>query len=225
MDRSIMSTDLSAFKTTFLNGSYLFNTGFFAGIKYGTITNSGDKIEQTVFSPGYRYSFDDNSYIAFSVDYSDYINDTTTIGYDLDFRYYQDTYKISGEVYKDEGENATAELETAFQFCDTFTAGLNLTYNGSHTDFMTGFTWNPNPVILDFIYGYDGYHYMTINGMYYLTENFAAGLQVYDEEGYDDPRYGAILKLTSGDGHLALIFYPKNDSLGKEFQLSLFKTF
>jgi hypothetical protein len=225
--RTILSNDDWDFmnmRISQIRGSYLFKCGFFAGLNYSSSYYDGDTEDETIFSPGYRYNFDDNSYIAFSVDYSNYVDDIN--GYDFDFRFYQDKYKIAGQIYKIKDGDVTAAMETAYQFTDTFTAGLSLSHDEYDNNwFETGFTWTPGSVIFDGIYGYDSDHYLMVNGMYRFTKNFAAGLRIYDEEDYDDLRGGAIIKFTSDKTNLSLLYFPENDSWSKKIEISFFKTF
>jgi hypothetical protein len=64
-----------------------------------------------------------------------------------------------------------------------------------------------------------------LNDMYRFTDNFAAGLRWEHEEKYDESRYAALIKFTSGNTHFGLIYFPDDDYWGKEYQLSFFKTF
>jgi len=180
-----------------LKGSYLFNCGFFIGLDYAF---DEDNNEYNI-APGYRWNFNDQGYLAASVDYLGGEDvDSDINGYDLDFRYYLDNAKLFAQIYLPDEGDSSLEAGAVFQARDNLALGLYLLNWDDENGFLTGMTWSGEKFVFDCDYGYNtarnyfaSVHFYDLSGMFNLSDSFRMGAQ-YTKYGESDPIYTLKIK-------------------------------
>jgi hypothetical protein len=212
---------------TYLKGSYLFDFGLFVGLDYITV----DDENVFLLSPGYRYNFNDNGYIAFSIDYLDYDGYSEVSGYDFDWSYYSDKMKFVGQLYKfKELDDLIIDINYAYQISDQITAGVTATsvfdivMDLGYT-FNAGITWNVSNFILDLTYGnlfteIDQTQYYLVGVMYNINDTFGAGIDFQTFDDYIDDIVSYKFKYVTDTTTFGLRYTPENDSLSKILYLT-----
>lgn len=180
---------------TEIQGSYIFeDTGFFIGLGYQT----GGGSSSYLVSPGYRLAFDDRSYLAFSLDYSD----EEVQGLELRAKYCPDAMKLTGWLYMPNGGDTALYLDLAYQIDDELVIGGSFLQSGA-TSFTVGATWKPGAAVVDLAVNDDGDY--LVSGVYYF-DDFGVGAQ------YDGETYGLKAKYAPGDSYFTLTLVPEQDS-------------
>jgi hypothetical protein len=146
--------DDASMTMTMLAGSYLFDSGFFAGLAYMSIEASGSDGSFTIISPGYRWNLaDEHNYVAFSLDYL--ITDTPLEdesqldSADLDLHYFTDTYRFDAEIMAWEDDYTDGDFSAAFKASDQLTYGGELYVVGEGGNGSMGLTYTMDWLILD----------------------------------------------------------------------------
>jgi hypothetical protein len=219
---SLNSDGASFDNFSIMKGSYLFGFGFFVGLEYGTSDND---YNYYLISPGYRFSFGDDSYLALSVDYVNDSDDySEIIGYELNSKYYTDMMKFYGQVYfPDESASDTAYLlGVNFQVADAVVLGLKYFDIGDFSYYTLGFTWTMERFILDFEYfaNNDDDSSYELGGMFMINEAFGIGLGYLDVDGAPDAQLSAKFKYVSDSNEFGLVFKPENDTWPQEYYLT-----
>jgi hypothetical protein len=209
-------------RITQFNGSYLFQNGIFVGM--ATLSNNNNNA--TVFSPGYRYNLNDNSYMAFSLDYIDSEVQKEILSYELNCRYYWDRAKFIGNVYSTNDDQILVQGETAFQVFDGLVTGINLIRNRTGNYFDVGATWSLGSIIIDtkFFQDEDNEHCYQVNGMFNFIDSVGIGALCQKFEIIDEPRYTVFAKYTTGHGKFKLAYTPQNGNWAQTCSVSYFMT-
>lgn len=173
-------------------GSYKFDNGLIVGLDGGTKED-----DYAMFSLGYFYALDKNSFVAISGDYD--ISDTGDglLGVDVDFRYYTDKMRIFGQVYSADKNCSAAngkdqtfiDLGVNYKLQDNLVVGAGLSSNDDTTVFGFGGTYSVAELVVDGTLEYDTDEEDTtlkLMGMYNFTEELTAGLygEFNDDEDY-----------------------------------------
>jgi hypothetical protein len=141
-------------------GSYLFDFGLFVGLDYVSVDGSPGLDPGYVLSPGYRFNFGDESYVALSIDYmilSD-IDFEEIVGYDIDFVYTFDGGRFFAQYYLSTDESVF-DGEAGFDLGATYQAGDELVIGFYYwaiedTDqYHAGLTWTPDFMTFDLMIG------------------------------------------------------------------------
>lgn len=214
-----------------LAGSYRFNSGFFIGAihqNYDFYDDLGsfyyfDK-EVTIVSPGYCLTFDEYSYLALSVDYMFTEIEDDIYGYDLDFRCYQDYFKILGNAYKVKEGDTTWGFSTAFKATDQLTVGFDLANDGDDLDSTAGVTFKISSLVLDCLFNEDIDDKRTsiLNGMYYFQDDVGIGLRVINDEDAEELSYGILYSCKQRDCKFKIIYFPETDYFCEEVVCAIY---
>jgi hypothetical protein len=172
---------------TIMQGSYLFESGFFAGLA----CYMGNSDDLYIVSPGYRFSIGDDSYVALSLDYGFEDGDHELLGYDLDAKYLFDNGKIYGQYYMfndDFWDADVLDLGVRYAINDAVVIGLDYSDVDGTSLFLAGLTWTTDRVIVDFQTGEVFEDTMTcLSGLYKINDQFGVGAEVViPEEGDED---------------------------------------
>lgn len=183
-----------------VRGSYLFNDGLFLG--FNDYYVAGTSV--TFIAPGFRLNFNDNAYAALSIDYESTDRYHGISGYDLDFKYADDSAKIWGQFYrsKSNGENFY-DLAGNFKVNDGMVIGLAYRDYAGFTSYWGGFTWNREKFIVDTMVGkFSNFFFRrapgpnpgkesiyAISGVYNVSDNLGIGVKY----SYNDYISGLLL--------------------------------
>jgi hypothetical protein len=159
-----------------IKGSYLTNSGFFAGMDY----HMNNANSYTLFSPGYRLNVKDG-YVALSCDYAsdgaagkDY-----TKGFALDYKIANENYRMFGQLYHDQYLNknyadwtyeaaAAKELVLALKLADYDKVPI---FNG-------GLTWSPEIGIFDAKIGRNNaMNVIDLSGLFLVNQRLYLGAE------------------------------------------------
>jgi hypothetical protein len=199
---------------TTVKGSYLFGFGLFLGLEYATY----DTDNYFVFSPGYRFNFGDDSYLAISADYFDGDGYSDMMGYEINAKYFTDNLKFYGGVYMpDENYDSTdlyLLLGVNFQVSDTVVIGLMYYDEEDNSEYTLGFTWTLERFILDFKYYADDDDDTSyeLGGMFLINEAIGVGLGYLDEDWLDDAQLSVKFKYVTDTNEFSFIYKLENDS-------------
>jgi hypothetical protein len=206
-----------------LSGSYLFNFGLFIGFEYFTLdviaSPPGPPFDAAYnLSIGYSYSLGENSYVAFSVDYTSVpdVDFAEIVGYDLDLVYYFDTGRVYFQYYlpTDEGflDDNGLDLGAAFQVAETVVLGFNYNAADDEYDYDLGLTWKPEFMIFDFQIGGDDMenNYYNLGFLFHLNENYHLGLEWRQYEDVD-AQITLKFKYTNDTSQFLLAYALEND--------------
>jgi hypothetical protein len=210
--------------STCVKGSYLFDNGFFAGLDYGS---NGD-VSQTTLSPGYRFNFDDNGYIAASLDYAvndQFYRDSGIVDYELTARYYTDQFRVYGNINIPNDKVVGTDQSYlwaggAYKFSDNVVLGANYRRLNDINSYDIGCsaTFDRLGAEVSYSDGDAGVSYSTgVNLVYSFTDNFRAGFQTTKVENLDDLYWLAKLKYTVDDKNAVVLMHQlKNEAADME---------
>lgn len=223
-------------KTSF-KGTILTEPGFFLGMDY-FVDNLGEG--STMITPGFRYDFGKNWFIALSID-SD-VEDGDFYAIDLDYKYINDKIKLFSQLYNIESATSSTleggyyDIGCYYKILPQLVIGAKL---GSHADEYAhhhiGLTWKPANLIVDFKYETDEQAPEDINNVYAscmvnLDKNISLGLQVDNRSGWalgdiDHVIYYLKAKYNTNCGTFKLVYTPEffnNESLlNLQYQIAL----
>jgi hypothetical protein len=218
---------------TYLKGSYLFENNFFVGLDYGT---DGD-VSHSTLSPGYRFNFGDDGYMAVSLDYAaddDYLLyvDKGIIDYEITAKYYTDLSRIYGQIVIPNEDVVVTDktffyVGGAYKLSDNVVLGANFTngpklvlypyYGLVWTDCTTydlGATATFDKLGVELKYEVTSYDDLndetnatSLNALYSFTDNIRAGLQATKQENVDDPDLYAKIKYTVDDTNSIILIH------------------
>lgn len=198
---------------TYLKGSYLFANHFFAGIEVG----SPDDNTQMVLSPGYRYDFNDNCYIAGSLDYAT-SNDIKFKKYgvaylDFNWRYYNDVSRAYSQLVIPRDEVVGTDdcfflFGGAYKYSGKVVLGANIVRQGDYDYYEFGCTTVFDKLGAELRYiSDDGAATIDGNLLYSFTNTIRAGFEVKDVEDVDDPYLIIKGKYTVDKRNAAVFMY------------------
>lgn len=202
-------------RTTYLRGSYQFSNGVFLGLGHLGYSWFAGSYSDELASIGYAYTLGKKGYIALSADFYAYHSNVFPTdsnrgqaGYDLDFRYYTDDYRVYGQFYA-----AVANVDTAFLYYNaglSYQLGINYDLKnqwvigleaGGEPDNYTyetaGATWSPKCMELNLRYTRfhepgDIWIKTEVLGMYSINEKFSLGGYYANFDA--DPTYSLLAK-------------------------------
>lgn len=221
-----------------LSGSYLFNFGLFVGLEYFTLdviaSPPGPPFDSAYnLSVGYSYSLGENSYVAFSVDYTSVpdVDFAEIVGYDVDLVYYFDTGRVYFQYYlpTDEGflSDNGLDLGAAFQVADEVVVGFNYNAADDEYDYDLGLTWNPEFMILDFQYGateMDDEDFYAVGALFHLNDLIHLGFD-WNQPNGEDGQITLKFKYTNDTSRFLLAYALENDYAPAMYYLSYKMTF
>lgn len=215
------SSKVYRFELSELSGSYLFESGFFIGFDYYKTPNS----HVSLISPGYRFSFNEDSYLAFSLDYESSSDIHQVAGYDVDLCYYFKSAKLSGEVYRPKAGDTSIYIEVAFSPAEGWVIGLD--YTNIDNTYSAGFTYTHNPMIIDFqFYNEDDYDdSYKLSGMFDISEHCSLGLEYQKYNDSSDPKVTLKFKFAANNANLKLFYTPENDSWDTSYGIAWYANF
>jgi len=220
-----------------INASYLFDSGIFIGLEHNRHLNIENTMESTAtwdtnnitfISPGFRYNYSQNSYVAFSVDILDDEEETETYGYEFNLKHFQD--KIYWETniyhylsdYSNHDTNINCQLN--YQFSNQLVGGISsYFYQNDYLDdsFYAGFTWTPQPLIINFRYNYQSSdtNSQSLYAIYQANQNIGLGLQLYKSSEIPKTSYSYTLRSRIGNGHIKISYHPHYDNFLENYSL------
>jgi hypothetical protein len=225
-------SDSNSNTSSIFKGSYLFDFGLFVGLNY--VSESRNQGSAYVISPGYRFNLRDKGYLAFSVDYGSWRDeDIDGIGgYDLDFKYYPDRFKIAAQYYHPTQNNLGGddlkdiyELEVDYQVNPELTVGFSNQISEGESLWFAGLSWTTKLLILDLktgnstlnddFMGFEG-GFFEISGLFKFLGVIAFGLDYFSAEEKANPRT-AIKYLYDDEPYRILVGYvlPNDDYRGQ----------
>jgi hypothetical protein len=210
-------------------GSFLLHNGFFLGV-----SNLSDEYYSpsifppgsTRISPGYRYSFHDNNYIALSLDYLNRDDHNDIFAYELNWRYYDAVKKLACDLYTIKDDHSYFRGEAVFQLTDRLAGGFNLARELGLTKLDIGTTWNLDPFILDAQYtkDTDNDRVYSLNGMFNLSDRFGTGALYQKYDNIAEPQYTVFVKYATGHEKFKLAYSPQNGNWMQTYSVSYFMT-
>lgn len=219
----VNGSDNGSNNATVFMGSYLFKVGFF--IELGSFNSDSDDF--TFLSPGYRFNLDDNSYASFQVDYAMTDIEDDIVGYELRLKYYQDTYKFTGQVYIPDEGDTYFNLGFAAKASDDVIIGLNYADEGDLSAYSIGLTWDAPVVILDARYGVDEDEesLIEVSGMFKASDNLRVGLYVEQPESIDDLGYALQLRYLNDKANFQFQYFLENAPYLEMYRLLYYTNF
>jgi hypothetical protein len=212
---------------TLLNGSYLWDNGIFFGLEY--INNSS--AHQTILSPGYRFSFQNDSYLALNADYSleddaAYRN-SGVIDYVISGKYYTDRSRLYGEINIPNQDVIGVNQPYfwaggAVKVSESVVLGANIGHYDTQNYYELGATCSFDKLGVEFNYDYvNGYYSdqyaVDLNTLYSFTDTLRAGVQVTKVQDIDDPYiYAKASYQINNQNSLKFIYGMKNSSAGSD---------
>ncbi len=175
-----------------LSGSFLFDSGFFIGVRSTTVEDHSMYLygHQTTLSPGYRAAIDENSYLAASFDFVSTRFESKIIAYDFSGKIFAEGFKITGDFsYYPDTERVNAALEGALVVSEHVVAGMDANYSSATQviDYTAGLTYAGEPLTVDaqtgYISEYTDYFY-SINGVFNVSDflHFGATYTKYNQD-------------------------------------------
>jgi hypothetical protein len=174
---------------TVLLGSYLFKNNFFLGFMY----ENSDKGVFTLISPGYRFGWGEDGYIALSAELHSIEDEETYYNFDLDAIYFGDNLKFFGQLYSQDRNGITFyDLGLNYQFSETLTGGVF--YNGDSNENSTlsaGLTWIGSFMLLDASVSSDDDDdsLVKLSAMFNANQNLVIGAQINNYSDDDSIYY------------------------------------
>lgn len=174
-----------------LSGSFLFNSGFFIGVRSTRIEDHSLYLygQQTILSPGYRAAIDENSYLAVSFDFVSNRFESKIFAYDISGKIFTEGFKITGDYsfYPDTGQMYAA-LGGNLVVSEHIIAGLDIDYLSENyiTIYTTGLTYAGEALTVDGQTGYTSEYtdyFYSINGVFNVSESlhFGASYTKYNQ--------------------------------------------
>jgi len=211
------------------SGSYLFGNNFFLGFSAGELSDVPGlppfspafplAWEAITISAGYRFNLGEKSFLAASIGYwdPDYFSDEDYF-LDLYGKFYFDNARVKARITLPEDSDIEYYfLNANFQIIDNLVIGA--TYEGVDSDsyLSAGFTWKPEPFIIDGEIGEDYYDktYYTLSGMYCINENNRFDVEVYKYEDID-ALFTVKYKYTNDAGSFNLAYTFDNDDISSD---------
>lgn len=208
------------YTATVIKGSYLFKPGIFVGLQNysGDYYNGGN-----IISPGYRLSFGENSYVAFSLDYDMPKSGNSQIfNLDIDAKFLQENMKIIGYLNIPQGDYSGNDSELGVNFyyriIDPLTVYAGL-HNEGESEVTVGGTFKGVPhLILDgALQTGSGSSALWVSGMF-LIGNFGVGGEIYTLEGESQITLKA--KYATDKNRFVLMYAPKTDYWSSKVSLA-----
>ncbi len=193
-------------------GSFLFKNGFFLGGSY----NGDSKNHISYIAPGFRLSLNDAGFIALSCDYrtSNQADvDDKIVGYDVYYKYFvEDAAKIGGEVYFPKDEDTYWWMGVNVKPADVLVVGAYYETQGDANNYHGGFTFTPEPLIIDAEIGDDGTKYYAVSSMLMMSDTFRLGADYFKYRNKDDGSVHAKLNFGDEKANFILKYQFKNDT-------------
>lgn len=216
-------SDLTNFK-----GSYLLSDGIFIGLDYQSFSAAN----YTYLAPGYRYNFGDRGYLALSADYlqSDtpfYKKAFDLYCYELNFNYYWDNAKLSGQLFSYPTMNSQSVfmLQGDYRASETVTFGAEVFKDIFYDklQYLAGITWSSDGFVIDGFYGSLGIprsapinQYIVVSGMYDFTAQFSSGAEFLRQTGGDRMYLTMKAKYTDNKNNFVLSYRLENADFDSE---------
>lgn len=171
---------------TFIQGSYLFEPGFFVGVE--SISRKNQTITTTI-APGYRYNFNKKNYAAASFDYTSSQNTTEITNFEIEGKYYEKNLKSYGSLSFPKNQSTELNGELDYKISNDLTVGGYLnSYDGTTTIFFGGTYFTVvnkgNKLIIDGMLGSGANTTIfQLSGMYNPVEKFNIGGEFVSSNG------------------------------------------
>jgi len=170
-----------------LNGSYLFDNGFFIG---GAFIDDNDQ-DCFIIAPGYRFSLGERSYVALGLNYFDY-DDDEEFAFDINSKLYFDDARLIANLLIPEDSPIELYIEPTFKISEDVVVGGALGYLEDADEELAvaaGLTWQPENWIVDtilaFNYNHADAYYFKVGGLYTFNNQFGIGADISKLEDTD----------------------------------------
>jgi hypothetical protein len=211
---------------TNLRASYLFDFGLFVGIDYYAL-DGGSYDSLYTISPGYRFGFGDDNYVALSLDYmvNPDMDFAEIVGYDLDIVYFFAGGRFFFQYYSatDEAQmmrDTAYDLGVVFQVADEVVIGANYYNVEDSSDYSVGLTWTPDFMVLDLQIGtfMEESNY-ALSALFSIGANWALGLGYESFEPFSDDKTIFKVKYMNDSSKLIFGYVLENDSYPASYLL------
>lgn len=168
-----------------LNGSYLWENGFFIGAAFIDV----DDADGFVIAPGYRFSLGERSYLALGLDYDD---NSEEFALDINSKIYYDNARLIANLLIPEDSAINLYIKPTFKVSDQVVVGGTLDYledASEELEVTAGLTWQPENWIVDtvlgFNYDHDDAYFLMVGGLYSFNDEFSLGADISKVEDSD----------------------------------------